>query len=226
MCIQYILFKSRKSSFKSATLCVRAGHLSNSYSQQMSGRISPLTAVQRTCCLLVSSISHAATGPDQCFKLLAQTRVSCIFCIALCIIIGKKSHVTWERDAHDFISRTFPTTSTWWQIHQAVCMHTDLMLVPLPAVQWFAIANLALEARQHILQSCNAAYVLSTGSRRVLAVLPLYFSVSFSLSPSPSLNHTKTNQGQKYCSLALFLQLITRQCMLNLHLLATKITPR
>ena len=100
------------------------------------------------------------------------------------------------------------------------------MLVPLLAVQWFAITNLALEARQHILQSCNAAYVLSTGSRRVLAVLPLYFSVSFSLSPSSSLNHTKTNQGQKYCSLALFPQLITRQCMLNLHLLATKITRR
>lgn len=87
-------------------------------------------------------------------------------------------------------------------------MHSGLMLEPWHAIQWFAITNLALEARQHILQSCNAAYVLSTGSHRVLAVLPLCFSVSISppLLSSPlslcfclshSLNHTKTNQGQK-----------------------------
>lgn len=61
-------------------------------------------------------------------------------------------------------------------------MYSDLMLMPWQTIQRSAIANLALEARQHILQSCNAAYVLSTGSRKVLAVLPLCFSVSFSLS--------------------------------------------
>lgn len=113
------------------------------------------------------------------------------------------------------------------------------MLMPWLTIQWFAITKLALEARQHILQSCNAAYVLSTGSHGVLAVFPLSLSLFFciflslsllsslSVCLSHSLNHTKTNQGQKYCSLALFLQLITRQCMLNLHLLAgKKITPR
>lgn len=51
--------------------------------------------------------------------------------------------------------------------------------MPWQTLQWSAIANLALEARQHILQSCNAAYVLSTGSHWVLAVLPLC------LTPSP-----------------------------------------
>lgn len=56
------------------------------------------------------------------------------------------------------------------------------MLTPWQTLQWSAIANLALEARQHILQSCNAAYVLSTGSHWVLAVLPLRFSLSYTLS--------------------------------------------
>lgn len=63
------------------------------------------------------------------------------------------------------------------------------MLMPWRRIQWFAIANLVLEARQHILQSCNAAYVLSTGSRRVLAVLPLYPSLSLFLSLPLSESH-------------------------------------
>ena len=47
---------------KSAILYVRAGHQLNSYSKQTDGTLSPLTAVQCICCLLVSSVNHAATG--------------------------------------------------------------------------------------------------------------------------------------------------------------------
>lgn len=74
-------------------------------------------------------------------------------------------------------------------------MHMGPMLMPWHEIQCFAIANLALEARQHILSPCNAAYVLSTGSRRVLAALPLCFPLLLPLSVSES--HREKNKAQK-----------------------------
>lgn len=66
-------------------------------------------------------------------------------------------------------------------------MHTDLVLMPWHEKQWFAITNLALEASQQILQSCDAAYVLSTWGSG--CAFPLCFSESVCFCFSHSQPH-------------------------------------